>query len=60
MKKIIILNFETSEVHVFPYDENLYFDYEEFYVAALEDYGLDFKDSYCDCMIVDDLNIQIH
>ena len=32
MKKIIILNFETSEVHVFPYDEKLYFDYEEFYV----------------------------
>lgn len=59
MKKIIILEFNKGEVHVFPYDESLYGDYEEFYVAMIEE-GYDFKDSYCDCMIVDDLNIQIH
>lgn len=59
MQKIIILDFSTSEVHVFDYDSNIYEDYEDFYVQ-LEEKGYNFTDSNCQCMIVDNLKIEIH
>jgi hypothetical protein len=62
MKKIIILDFSTAKVHVFPYDENIYSDGEGFINNEWieEEYGLGLKESQCQWMITDDLNIQIH
>jgi hypothetical protein len=59
MKKIIILDFSTSEVHVFNYDTNIYEEYEDFY-TAMDDEGYNFTDSNCQCLITENLNIQIH
>ena len=57
MKKIIILDFNTTEVHVYPYDEPTWQDCIEFIDSA--EVGL--NSSNCQWMvIVDELNIQIH
>ena len=60
--KIIILDYASSDVHVFDYDKKVYGgDYEAFYEAINEERGFDFKDSQCSCMIVDgDIDITIH
>ena len=55
MKKIIILRFSTSEVLVYPYDENIWEDGEDFMNS--EEIDIDY--SNCQWMIVDELNIQI-
>lgn len=60
MKKIIILDFETGEVYVYPYDENITEGYEEYYELLNEKFDTNFSDSNCQCMIVDDLIINIH
>ena len=59
-KKIIILDFSTAEVHVFPYDENVWSDEEDFIVDENEGGSVAMSASNCQWMIVDDLNIQIH
>ena len=58
-QKIIILDFESGEVHVFPYDRFAYEDGEDFF-EAINEYGYNFGDSNCQWMIVDELNIEIH
>lgn len=58
-RKIIILDFAFGEVHVFDYDENVYEDFEDFY-AHMEEEGYNFSDSNCQCMVVDELKIQIN
>lgn len=60
MKKIIILDFSAAEVHVFPYDDNIWDDGEDFIVGLDEDKRLELRIQDCQWMIVDDLNIQIH
>ena len=58
-KKIIILDFSTSEVHVFDFDQQKYEDGETFMASEeMEDY--DFKESQCQWMIVDELKLEIH
>ena len=59
-KKIIILDFSTAEVHVFPYDENVWSGGEDFIVDENEGGSVAMSASNCQWMIVDDLNIQIH
>ena len=54
MKKIIILNFETAEVHVYDYDENVWEDCEEFMMSE----NIRFND--CQWMLTDNLKIEIH
>ena len=56
MKKIIILNFETAEVHVYNYDEAVWEDCEEF--MTHEDIGL--NPNHCQWMVVDSLKLEIH
>lgn len=60
MKKIIILDFSTAEVHIFPYDDNVYSDGEEFIQRMNDIDELICKVQDCQWMITDDLNIQIH
>jgi hypothetical protein len=60
MKKIIILDFSTAEVHVFPYDDNVWSDGEDFITDENENGSIALSLSNCQFMIVDDLNIQIH
>jgi hypothetical protein len=59
MKKIIILDFSTTKVHVFLYDENVWDNTEDFFDS---DYCIEkgIKETNCQYMVVDDLNIQIH
>ena len=52
--KIIILNFETAEVHIYPYDETLWEDCVEFIESKK------INSSNCQWMTTDNLNIQIH
>ena len=52
-KNIIILDFSTGEVHIFPYDENIL-------VSLEEDKLYNFNISNCQYMIVDELKINIH
>ena len=59
-KKIIIMDYCTSEVHIFTYDENAYEDYQDFYEHINEEEGFNFRDSQCYCMVVDELKLEIH
>ena len=58
-KKIIILDFETEKVHVFPFDEHVYDDDGEDFIAQ-DPYEIGISEVNCQWMIVDDLIIQIH
>lgn len=58
MKKIIILDFNTAEVHIFPYDEPIWEDCIEFIESA--EVGLNLNSNNCQWMVADELNIQIH
>ena len=40
MKKIIILDFESGEVHVFNYDSNIFEDFSDFVIVINEEYDL--------------------
>lgn len=53
--KIIVLCFSTAEVLVYPYDNNVWEDAEDFLTS--EEINLDINN--CEWMIVDELNIQI-
>ena len=55
MKKIIILCFETGEVLVYPYDENVWEDAEDFMSSE----EIDLNTNMCQWMIVDELQIKI-
>jgi hypothetical protein len=57
--KIIILNFATAEVFIFPYDENIYDNCEDFFDSPYcEELGL--RESDCQYMVVDNLKLQIY
>lgn len=58
MSNIIILDFSTTEVHVFPYDNHVWESGEDF--IAQDPYELGLKESNCQYMIVEELNIKIH
>lgn len=56
--KIIVLNFETAETHVFDYS-SIYKDDNEFFESSEAiDNGL--NQNNCQWMIVDKLKLQIH
>jgi len=59
-KKIIILDFSTTEVHVFPYDKNVWDGGEDFIEDENENGDIALSLSNCQWMIVDDLKIEIH
>ena len=59
-KKIIILDFATTETHVFDYDEGTFEDFYDFIEAVNEEFDLHLSESNCEWMIVKELNIQIH
>ena len=54
--KIIILDFLTAEVHVYPYNLDVWEDCEDF----IESEEVDLNISTCQWMVVDELKIQIH
>lgn len=53
MKKIIILDYSTCEVHVFDYDDKIWEMEEDFLAAHHSEHGNTFKESQCNWMIVD-------
>ena len=55
-KKIIILDFRTAEVHIFPYNENVWEDCIEF----IESEEINLNSNDCQWMVVDNLKIEIH
>jgi len=55
MKKIIILDFGTTEVSIYDYDENIWECPEDF----TDENGVFIIDSNCQYMVVDELNIKI-
>lgn len=56
--KITILDFSTGEVFIFPYDENIYEDAQDFFEGAYaEQYGL--QESNCQYMVSEQLALQI-
>jgi len=57
MQKIIILDFSTAKVHIFNFDKNVFDDGESF-LEAHPEYG--FKESQCQWMISDEINLEIH
>jgi hypothetical protein len=54
--KLVILDFTTGEVHVYPYKDAIWDDAIEFIES--EEVGL--NSNNCQWMTVDNLNIQIH
>lgn len=56
MKKLIVLDFGTAEVHIYQYDDTIWKDAEDF----TDDDGNLVLDSNCQWMIVDELKLQIH
>ncbi len=56
-EKIIILDYSTAEVHIFPYDSAIYEDGEDF-ITQWD--GYDFRLSEVNYMIVKSLKIEIH
>jgi hypothetical protein len=56
--KITILDFSTTEVFIFPYDENIYDDVEDFFDSAYcTDRGI--RKTNCQYMVSDNLTLQI-
>lgn len=55
-KKIIILDFRTAEVHIFPYDENVWESCEDF----IESEEINLNSNDCQWMVADNLKIEIH
>lgn len=53
MKKIIILDYSTCEVHVFDYDDKVWESGEDFIISHYSEHGNTFKESQCNWMIVD-------
>lgn len=53
MKKIIILDYSTCEVHVFNYDDKVWESEEDFIISHYSEHGNTFKESQCNWMIVD-------
>lgn len=60
IKKIIILDFETAEIHIFDFDDAIFEDFNDFAESINEEFGLNLSESNCEWMIVKELNIQIH
>ena len=63
MKKIIILDNSTLEVHIYMYDENVWESPEDFINDKYSNDGITFKDSQCSWMLTQDegeLSITIH
>lgn len=60
IKKIVILNFETQEVLVYTYDENIWSEPEDF-IENLRAEGIEEEISSVNCqwMVVDDLVIKV-
>jgi hypothetical protein len=56
MKKIIILDFRTVEVHIFSYNEHLWEDCIDF----IESEEINLNSNDCQWMVVDNLKIEIH
>jgi hypothetical protein len=54
--KVIILDFQTGKVHVYPYDMTKWVDCEEFIES--EEVGL--NSNHCQWMTVENLKLQIH
>jgi len=52
-KKIVILDYNTSEVHVFNYDDKKYENEEDFLKDHYSEHGNTFKESHCSWMIID-------
>lgn len=56
--KITILDFSTGEVFIFPYDENIYDDAQDFFEGAYaEEYGL--REGDCQYMVSESLALKI-
>ena len=51
--KIVIMDFATSEVHIFSYNPNIWESGEDFLIAHFSEQGETFKESQCQWMIVD-------
>ena len=51
--KIVILDFATCEVHIFPYDPNIWEDGEHFLTEHHSEHGTGFKPGECNWLIVD-------
>lgn len=62
IKKIIILDFNSTVTHVFDFNENLYNSEEiqDFLDAINNEYDLYLKESECQWMITDELKLKIH
>lgn len=56
MKKIIILDFGTGKVDIYPYDENVWENAED----MTDEDGNYILNSNCQWMIQDKLNLKIH
>ena len=52
-QRIVIMDFATSEVHIFSYDPNVWESGEHFLIAHFSEQGNTFKESQCQWMIVD-------
>lgn len=57
--KITILDFSTGKVHVFPYNEKMYDNVEDFFDSEYcKDKGI--KESNCQYMVSSNLTLHIH
>lgn len=56
--KIIILDYNNGETYIFPYDENIYDNAEDFFESEYcKERGL--KESNCNYMVVHNLKINV-
>lgn len=62
IKKIIILDFEVGEVHVFDFDENIFKgDDLQYYLDIInEKFNLHLNENNCQWMIVDNLTLRVY
>jgi hypothetical protein len=52
-EKIIIMDFATSEVHIFSYDSKIWENGEHFLIEHYSEHGQTFEEGSCQWMIVD-------
>ena len=51
-EKIIIMDYNTQEVHIFKYDSNVWEDGEDFLKDHYSEHGRTFREKECSWMIV--------
>ena len=60
INKIIILDFESGNVYMFDFDNNIYEDFSDFVKVINKEFDLNLQEKNCEWMIRETINIIVN